>query len=258
MAVHYGLKMAGDVLSIVGMLEDAVKTVEEMEARGILLRIMGAIAFRIHCSSQRRLFEKLDRPVTDIDFMASARNVTKIVEHFESTGHKLVYGLTGDRKIFMRPDGMKVDVFFDKLSMCHTIDFEKRLRVDYPTVPLAELLLEKMQIVKITEKDLKDVSVLLLEHEVADSDKDTINGAYIAKLLSKDWGFHYTTMTNLDKSEERSRQFDAITAAEKAIIHERIGELRKLIADEPKSMAWKVRAVTGTKSKWYRDVEDFE
>lgn len=256
MAVHVGLETAGGY-SALGLVEDAVKTVEDVKGRGIQLRIMGAIAFRLHCPRRRDLFDKLDRPVTDIDFMGSARDATRILDYFESIGYKLVYGLTGERKIFTRPDGMKVDVFLDKLAMCHSIDFEKRLSVDYPTVPLAELTLEKMQIVRITEKDLKDVSVLLLEHEVGDSDKEVVNGAYIAKVLARDWGFHYTTMTNLRKIEEFSGQLEAIMAAEKAVIHGRIDQLRKMIEQEPKSMAWKIRAVTGTKSKWYRDVEDF-
>ena len=38
--------------------------------------------------------------------------------------------------------------------MCHDIPFKDRLEIDYPTIPLAELLLEKMQIVQINEKDL--------------------------------------------------------------------------------------------------------
>ncbi|MEM1515466.1 MAG: hypothetical protein QXH24_05395 [Candidatus Bathyarchaeia archaeon] len=29
--------------------------------------------------------------------------------------------------------GLVVDVFFNELSMCHTIDFRNRINVDYPT-----------------------------------------------------------------------------------------------------------------------------
>jgi len=241
-----------------GMLEDAVKIVDDLRSKGIQLRIMGAVAFRLHCPKRQDMFEKLDRPLTDIDFMGSARDATRITEHFESLGHKLVYGLIGERKIFARPDGTKVDVFLDKLSMCHTIDFEKRLGVDYPTVPLAELTLEKLQIVKITEKDIKDLSVLFLEHEIGHIDQDTINGAYVARLLAKDWGFYHTTVTNLSKIHGRSDQFEGINDVEKQVIARKISNLRQMIESEPKSVAWKMRAVTGTKVRWYREVEDLE
>ncbi len=238
------------------MLEDAIKTVEDLQSRGIQLRIMGAIAFRIHCPQKGELFEKLDRPLTDIDFMASARDSTKIMNYFESIGHKLIFGLTGDRKIFQRPDGMKVDVFLDKLSMCHMIDFERRLGLDYPTVPLAEMTLEKVQIVKITEKDLKDLSILFLEHEVGKTDDDVINGAHIAKLLAKDWGFWYTTTTNLEKLKDYAEYLAALSMGEKETVSRRISLLREMIEKEPKSMSWKMRAMSGTRTKWYRDVED--
>jgi hypothetical protein len=238
-----------------GMMEDAVKIVDDLRDKGIQLRIMGAIAFRLHCPERSDMYEKLDRPLTDIDFMGLGRDATRIMEYFESMRYKLAYGLVGERKIFARSDGIKVDVFLDKLSMCHSIDFEKRLSVDYPTVPLAELTLEKLQIVKITEKDIKDVCVLFSEHEIGKTDDDTINGAYIAKVLAKDWGFYYTTVTNLSKIQERSGQF-GITDSEAATINVRIGNLREMIEKEPKSLGWKMRAVTGTKTKWYREVED--
>ena len=64
---------------------------------------------------------------------------------------------------------------------------------------MAELLLEKTQIVQINEKDVKDAIILLLGHEIADDDHDHINVKYIASLLSSDWGLYYTTVTNLDK-----------------------------------------------------------
>ena len=82
---------------------------------------------------------------------------------------------------------MKVDVFFDRLDMNHIIDFKNRLELDFPTISLADLLLEKMQIVQINEKDIKDTIILLREHPVEDPDKETINANYVASLLAEDW-----------------------------------------------------------------------
>ena len=71
--------------------------------------------------------------------------------------------------------GIHTDIFFDKLSFCHEIAWKNRLEDDNPTIPLAEMLLEKMQIVKINEKDIIDTIMLLLEHPLGDRDQETIN-----------------------------------------------------------------------------------
>ena len=77
----------------------------------------------------------------------------------------------GARAIFgSASNGVHVDVFYEKLDFCHAIPLEDRLRVDAPTLPLAELLLGKLQIVKITEKDFVDMIALLLEHKLGEGD----------------------------------------------------------------------------------------
>ena len=150
----------------------------------------------------------------------------------------------------------KIDVFFDKLEMSHTIDFKNRLEKDSPTIPLAELLLEKMQIVQINEKDIKDAIILILGHEIADDDNEHINGKYVASLLASDWGLYYTTLTNLDKVKSLSMKYDQLSETEKGIISSRIDSLIKQIDEQPKGSKWKLRARIGTKRKWYTDVEE--
>src|SRR5207237_5396907 len=106
----------------------------------------------------------------------------------------------GTRYYFKHPrTGLGVDIFMDELYYCHRIAFGGRLHVDSHTIPLAELLLEKMQIVELNEKDVKDTIVLLLEHDIGDGDDETVNGRLIADVLSDDWGFYHTVNMNLDR-----------------------------------------------------------
>jgi len=132
------------------------------------------------------------------------------------------------------------------------------LELDFPTITPSDLLLEKMQIVQITEKDLKDTMILLREHEIKEHENDVINTKYIAKLLSNDWGFYYTVTTNLKKTKEFLNFFDALTDEDKNIISEKIDKLLDYIEREPKSLKWKARAKIGTRKKWYREVETIE
>ena len=113
----------------------------------------------------------------------------------------MLTGATGrHRQIFNDKEGNKaIDVFLGKLEMCHVIDYSDRLDIDSPTVPLAELLLQKLQIAQTNEKDIQDTLILLREHEIGSTDKDEVNADYVAQVLSNEWGFNYTVSLNLQE-----------------------------------------------------------
>lgn len=163
-----------------------------------------------------------------------------------------------ERRIFYFPDSeLHSDVFFDKLRFCHDIDLARRLELDYPTLTVSDLLLEKLQIVEINEKDLIDSSMLMCEHPVGESDQETINGKYISELCSRDWGLWRTLTGNLEKIESfLPRLVDESSDREK--VSEAIRDLRAAIDARPKSVAWRMRAKIGDKKKWYREVEEVE
>jgi hypothetical protein len=158
--------------------------------------------------------------------------------------------------MYIEPKGQfHVDVFFDTLEMSHTVDFKTRLEVDYPTISLADLLLEKMQIHHINEKDIKDAVVLIRAHSIGDSDKECINQSYIARLLSNDWGFYHTVILNLNKTKLLLSDY-AIPQEDKADVTAKIDKLISRIEEEPKSMWFNMRAKIGEKKKWYNDVDE--
>jgi len=157
--------------------------------------------------------------------------------------------------------GRKVDVFYDHLDFCHKIDFKKnkRLEVDKPTIPLAELFLEKTQIFEINAKDLKDLIITFLAHDVSYELDDTkVNGPYIAKILSDDWGFYYTVTENIKKFIDFVPTVGDITQEQKDHVIEVANKIHKMIEDEPKSRGWKRRAKVGTKKRWYKIVHSMD
>ena len=240
-------------------IDESKKILEEAERQGVTLRVMGSIAVRLHCPDSIALIKKLGRPITDIDYVGYDRQSSKIQKLFENLSYvqrQLSYSyVQAGRLIFINPVNQEVvDVFLNRLAMCHTIDYSKRLEVDSPTVPLAEIILQKMQIVMISEKDVKDTFVLFKEHDVGDNDNNMINGRYIAKLMSKDWGFYYTVTTNLQKVMKLMPQFSVLSEQDKTTISNRIDSLLRRIEDEPKNSSWKMRAKVGPRKKWYNDV----
>ena len=245
-------------------IKEAERIVKEAKERGLVLRIMGAIAIHIHCPKFAGLHRKLERlgerMFPDIDFMSIRESRKKLPEFFEELGYtcdKAVMAIFGlKRHIYYGSEIPMIDVFFDKLSMCHEIDFRNRIKIDYPTVSLAGLLLGKTQIVQINLKDVKDTVVLLREHGVGESDDETVNSKYIAKLLSKDWGFYYTVTTNLKQIKEGLPTLKALNKEDISDVRTKIDELLEAIEREPKSMGWRMRAKIGTKKKWYEEVEE--
>ncbi len=240
---------------------EGLSIVEDAQEQGLKLRILGSLAYRIHCPANLQLFEAMERALTDIDFSADRRQSREIKKFLVGRGYeedlRMTASTEGKRYYFEDPtNGLGVDVFYNELFFCHKIPLRDRLDLDSPTITTCDLLLEKMQIVELNLKDVKDTLVLMLEHPVVEkpTSPEEIDGGYIADLLSGDWGFYYTVNMNLDRVERFIPDFDMLSAEQGDLILSRINDLRKLIEDAPKSRKWKLRAKVGTKKQWYQDV----
>lgn len=225
---------------------------------------MGAVAIRLHAKSMLEQSEALMRKITDIDFVGYSKQANKIEklisdEGYDSLKAQITPGLLVNRLIFVskKDPNRHIDVFLDELRMSHTIDYRDQLDKDFPTVSLAHLLLQKMQIARINEKDIKDTLALLLEHTIGHNDKEMIDDTLIAKTLANDWGFYYTLTTNLQKAKTFLETYQ-LSPEKKATIEERISRILQAIEAEPKTLRWKLRARVGTKQKWYEEVEEVE
>ena len=243
-------------------MQEVSRILDSAKQSDIILRLLGSTAFRIHCPNHLTYLDSMHRELTDIDLMSISNQRKKVKELFKTLGYQIdqqvLLESEGRRYAFAHPtNNVGVDVFFDKLDMCHTIGFKDRLDVDEPTIPLAELILEKMQIVKINPKDIKDTIVLLMEHQIGNGDKETINSKFIVKLLSHDWGFYYTLTTNLKKVQRELQipSYAVIPEEKRRDVDSKINMLLDEIEREPKSLGWKLRAKIGTSKQWYHDVE---
>jgi hypothetical protein len=242
-------------------VERALDLVDRARERGLDLRILGSLAYRLHCPANIELFEAMERDLTDIDLAGRGDQRRQVREFLAELGweidQNMLVSSEGKRYCFTEPASKTAaDVFFDELYFCHPIPLRDRLALDYPTITPTDLLLEKMQIVEINPKDIKDSLVLLLEHPLSSSDGDAIDADYVANLLSADWGFHYTVTRNLDKLRHHVADYGALSESQCEIVNSRIAELERAIEDAPKSSKWKLRARLGTRKKWYQEVQE--
>jgi hypothetical protein len=141
--------------------------------------------------------------------------------------------------------------------MCHEIRFGGRLALESVTVPLAELLLTKLQIIELNEKDVRDALALLHDHPVEEEDGDAINGGHIARLCASDWGLWRTFTANLDSLGDHLGRYDLPEDSVRRITG-RIQELQARIEEEPKSLGWKMRSKIGDRKRWYDLPEEVE
>ena len=150
-------------------VDEALALVRDAEEKGIRLRILGSIAYRLQCPENLHLFQDTKRVLTDVDFGAEKKQNRAIREFLTARGYIADEGIymasEGARHAYLHGrTGLNVDVFADELYFCHRIPFKERLDLDSPTICTTDLLLEKMQIVEINLKDFKDTIVLMLEH----------------------------------------------------------------------------------------------
>jgi len=231
------------------------------KAGGLMLRLLGSLAFQVHCPQYGFLQAKLGRAYTDIDFAGygqQAKQISQLLANLGYTEDREIFVVTeGSRAIFENPaNSIHVDVFYEQLDFCHVIRWNGRLEADWPTIPMAEMLLEKMQIVKINEKDLIDTIMLFLEHPLGDIDAETINMAQVARLCAVDWGLWRTTTMNLEKVRQIAETYPQLGADQKEAIASQVATALARLEAEPKSLAWKLRARIGDRLKWYKDVDD--
>ena len=216
---------------------------------------MGGAAVNLHCSSARQA--PLKRKYGDLDFVAASKQRPAVQKMFESLGYqgdRRFNTLNGDQRLLFLDgvNGRQIDVFIDRMKMCHVIELANRLGHAGPTLTPADLLLSKLQVYEVNMKDLVDTTALLLDHPIADHDDDAINAAYLAHLTSEDWGLHRTLQLNSTRVRDAARDLDVDAGR----VSQRLDELWARIDAQPKSLRWKLRARVGDRVSWYELPEE--
>ena len=216
---------------------------------------MGGAAVNLHSPSARQ--PPLKRRYGDLDFVAASKQQPSVQRLFESLGYqgdRRFNTLNGHQRLLYLDslNGRQIDIFIDRMKMCHVIELGGRLSHDGPTLTPADLLLSKLQVYEVNMKDLVDTIALLLDHPIADHDDDAMNAAYLARLTSEDWGLYRTLQINI----ERVRGATTELAVDAGRVNQRLDQLWERIEMQPKSLKWKLRARIGDRISWYELPEE--
>jgi hypothetical protein len=235
------------------VVRESLRVVEA--AADIRLRLLGGLAIAVSLD-ERPL---LPRTYNDIDFITARGEGPKVAKLFEALGYegdRQFNGLNGHRRLLFydTANERRVDVFVGRFEMCHMWPLERRLDVVERTIPLGDLLLTKLQIFAINEKDQRDIVNLLHGHKLT-ANEDGINVDYVAELCAADWGLWRTATMNIERTRGTVTRFE-LAPHDEAVVVSRLDDLRKRIDAEPKSTKWKLRARVGERVQWYETPEE--
>ena len=238
------------------VVSEGQRLLSRAQEAGVPLRLLGGVAIKLRAHAE--LPAAFARSYADLDFVTTKKAVGRTTDLLRGEGYaphtafNALHG--GERLLFFDDDnGRQVDVFVGAFSMCHKIPLDARIEVDPTSIPLAELLLTKLQVIELNEKDVRDTLALLHDHPVGDADGDSLNAARVAELCASDWGLWRTITQNLASCRAFA---DTIEVPDRARLDERLDALLDRIEAEPKSRAWRLRAKIGDRKRWYELPEE--
>jgi hypothetical protein len=241
-------------------MAEAMNLISAADEQGITVRLLGGMAVRVLCP------DFPPRPAAglqDID-LASVSSSRKALQNFLlEQGHqpdKNFNALYGHKQLYFVSalSGRPIDVLIDKLSMCHELAFKDRItRMPYTLDPV-DVLLSKLQIVKLNEKDVRDIVYLLAGYPVRDgAETGTISLDLYRPIVGDDWGWWRTVTMNLDKVRRLIAEKPELVPP--GATHDPAAQTATLTAaaeDAPKSRRWKLRARLGDRVRWYQEPEE--
>jgi len=243
---------------LAGPLDDlrreAPRVLDELDRREIRARAVGGLAVLLRCPSAAD--PPLARDYKDLDLATRYSEVRPLTQALEELGYEAdreFNALHGRERLLFwdAANGRQLDVFVDRMILCHTLEFGHRVELEPRTLPLADLLLTKLQVVEINERDLMDAAAILADHELA---ADGVDAERVTEVLAADWGWWRTATATLERVAGYAGEVGDFPAA--ATVAERVGALGERIEAAPKSRRWRMRAKIGERKRWYELPEE--
>ncbi|MBU7035460.1 MAG: hypothetical protein HXS49_09735 [Theionarchaea archaeon] len=246
--------MGGPEASIV---EEAARIIDAAHDNDVTLRLLGGLATRIHCEH----VDFCDREYSDIDMVGLGREKSRISMLFSALGYlpdERFNALHGHKRLKFEETvyHRHVDVFLDHFDMDHDWDLSSRLDIEKYTLPLSDLLLTKLQICKINEKDIRDILTLLKDCAIGEEDlPHTINVGYIAEKCSEDWGLYEAVLDNLEHVGTFLDTYE-LSEEDRNLVERRLKLLTRNLISHQKTARWKMRSAVGRHLAWCEQVEE--
>lgn len=261
------------------LMAEAMAFVDLARLHGVQARLTGGLAVRRHCTD----LKFMDREFSDIDLIGLSSQRRELGLVFDERGYAenryVSHSTAGSQLQFVKREPSlesrahflkrprqpavraaplvdHVDVFLDVMRMDHDVDVRGRLDIDDYAISPVDILITKLQIGEIAEKDVHDVIALLKDVPLGEADDDSsIDVPYLAEVCAGDWGIYYDITSNIDVVLAKLDTY-LISDEEYSRVYGRLAAIEEAIDDERKTIRWRLRARVGTRLPWHREVEE--
>jgi hypothetical protein len=240
-------------------LAEALELIETAGREGIPIRLVGGLAVRVLCPT----FPPRVRDRQDLDLASTAEARSRLTRFLVGRGYQAdeqFNALYGRKQLyFASENGRAVDVLIDRMEMCHVLEFRDRIEHMPLTLDVADLLLTKLQIIELNEKDEQDILYLLSAFPVTEADEPGRIGLdRVRAIVADDWGWWKTVTLNLGRvldlaASEGSHLIPALAPFDPIVQLQRLSSAAE---DVPKSIRWRLRAKVGERKRWYQVPEE--
>lgn len=242
-------------------LDEALDLVARAERAGIPLRLIGGLAVRVLCPD----FPPRFRNRQDLDLASTSAARPPLTELLIGLGYepdRRFNALYGHKQLyFASPRGRAVDVLLDRLEMCHVLEFRDRIERMPVTIDVTDLLLSKLQIVEVNEKDVVDAVYLLAAYPVVLGDEPgTIGLDRIGAIVADDWGWWRTLTGTVEHIRDlaEARREDLVPTGGSNDVLDALHLIKEAADTVPKTLRWKLRARIGERKRWYQVPDEEE
>jgi hypothetical protein len=248
------------VIPEVDIVAEAGRVLDAARAADVPVRLIGGLAVRLHIGAgSTPIFTREYKDIDLATLKGRSRQVSELMLSLGYEADRRFNATNGHRRMLFydTSNSRQVDVFVGSFEMCHEIPITERIHLAEHGIPLAELLLTKLQIVELNAKDQTDILTMLYHHDVTDDDDGHINAGRVAELCASDWGLWRTTKMNVERSQAAA-PVSGLDERGRQLVLDRLVRLWKRIEGEPKSGKWKLRNRVGDKKRWYEQPEEPE
>ena len=249
--------------SLADPIEEARRIIGAAAEVGLAMRAVGGVAVALVAPTVQLVEPR--RTYHDIDLVArtGAPAITRVLTSL-GYGPALPFNtLNGsERLLFHDVTGRRVDIFVGTIRMCHELRLDDRVPVaGWPlTLAPVDLLLSKLQIVELTDRDAQDALALLADHALTEIEWEGLELERVRDVCGRDWGWWRTVDDNLARLIARwtdsADPLRAVPDAARFTAIDRAAALRTVLATCPRSLAWRLRAAVGPRVRWYEIPEE--
>jgi hypothetical protein len=240
------------------LVAESERVLAAARQKGVVVRLAGGLAIRHLCPAARTA--PLSRSYNDLDLAIAGNGAHRpLIDLLLRLGYEpdgMFNALNGSTRLQFKDtvNSRHVDVFVNAVRMCHVIDFKDRLELLDDTLTPTDLLLTKLQIVQLNDKDTLDLLALLHDQRLVSGDGVGIDTNYLEKVWGEDWPLWKTCGLTLFKIRRAAPSIVDENSSVKIL--KSVSALSNVLESGRKTLRWKVRAKVGERVRWYELPEE--